>query len=69
MSENTFVVYLTDKHGGEMFKELINEKFLESAKRNLERHIMAAKLKPDFYHFFDVESAEIKFRNINDELF
>ena len=69
MKENTFVIYLTDKNGGEMFKELVSKIGIEPAKRGLERHLMAAKLNPDFYHFLDVQTAEIKCRNINDELF
>jgi len=62
MSENTLVVYLTDKNGCEMFKELICEKFVESAKRNLERHLMAAKLNPKHYHFLDVETARVEIK-------
>lgn len=62
--KNTVVVYITDKHGCEMFKEYIHKDFADSAKRNLQNHLDAAKLNPAYYHFLDVPTAEIKIKKI-----
>ncbi len=63
--ENTIVVYITDKSGCEMFKNYIHKDYLESAKRDLQNHLDAAKKDPEYYHFLDVETAEIKHYKIN----
>ncbi|MEY3501414.1 MAG: hypothetical protein RL308_3087 [Bacteroidota bacterium] len=42
--KNTVVVYITDKNGCEMFKEYVHKDYTDSAKRNLQRHLDAAKL-------------------------
>jgi hypothetical protein len=59
--ENTVVVFITDKNGCEMFKNYVNEAYIESAKRDLQNHLDAAKKDPSYYHFLDVETAEIKY--------
>ena len=41
--ENTLVVCITDKTGCEMFKNYIHKDYLESAKRDLQNHLDAAK--------------------------
>ena len=58
--ENTVVVFITDKTGCEMFKEYIHKDFIDSAKRNLQRHLESAKDNPKHYHFLDIETATIK---------
>ena len=58
--KNTVVVYITDKTGCEMFKEYVHKDFVQSSIRDLQRHLDAAKLNPKYYHFLDVETAEIK---------
>ena len=47
-----------------MFKNYIGESFVESAKRDLQRHIDSAKINPKLYSFLDVESAEIKIETL-----
>jgi len=64
MNEENVVVYLTDKNGCEMFREIISKKFSQSARRNLDRHLMAAKLNPKHYHFLDVETARIEIKEL-----
>ena len=63
-TKNTVVVYITDKHGCEMFKEYVHKDYTDSAKRDLQRHLDAAKLNPAYYHFLDVPTAEIKIKKI-----
>lgn len=58
--ENTVVVFITDKTGCEMFKEYIHKDFIDSAKRNLERHLACAIENPAYYHFLDIETAKIE---------
>ena len=58
--KNTVVVYITDKTGCEMFKEYVHKDNVDSSKRDLQRHLDAAKLNPKYYHFLDIETAEIK---------
>ena len=60
----TIVIYITDKTGCEMFKEYIGADYIDSAKRDLQRHLDAAKLHPEHYHFLDIETAEIKTRKV-----
>ena len=43
-----------------MFKNYIHKDYLESAKRDLQNHLDAAKKDPEYYHFLDVETAKIK---------
>ncbi len=62
--KNTVVVFITDKHGCEMFKEYVHKDYTDSAKRDLQRHLDAAKLNPAYYHFLDVPTAEIKIKKI-----
>lgn len=59
------VVYLTDKNGGEMFKEIVDLAYKDSAIRGVERHLMAAKLNPKHYHFLDIETARIESKILN----
>lgn len=58
------IVFITDKNGCEMFKEIIGKEYIDSAKRDLQRHLDAAKLNPAYYHFLDVPTAEIKIKKI-----
>ena len=62
--KNTVVVYITDKNGCEMFKEYVHKDYTDSAKRDLQRHLDAAKKNPKYYHFLDVLTAEIKIKKI-----
>lgn len=62
--ENTIVVFITDKTGCEMFKNYIHKDYLESAKRDIQNHLDLAKKNPAYYHFLDVETAEIKYYKI-----
>lgn len=62
--KNTVVVFITDKSGCEMFKEYIHKDFIDSAKRNLERHLACAIENPAYYHFLDILTAEIKIKKI-----
>jgi len=61
----TAIVYLTDKNGGQMFKEYCGIDYVESSKRTIQRYIDSAKLNPKLYHFLDIETAEIKVEFIN----
>lgn len=63
-AKNTVVVFITDKHGCEMFKEICFEDYADSAKRNLQRHLDAAKENPAYYHFLDVPTARIEIKRI-----
>ena len=63
-TKNTVVVFITDKYGCEMFKEYVHKDYTDSAKRDLQRHLDAAKLNPAYYHFLDVPTAEIKIKKI-----
>ena len=63
--ENTIVIYITDKSGGEMFKNYVHKDYLKYAKIDLQNHLKAAKKDPKHYHFLDVETAEIKHYKIN----
>ncbi|MFM2204439.1 MAG: hypothetical protein RLZZ605_1403 [Bacteroidota bacterium] len=56
----TAIIYLTDKNGAEMFKTYIGKSFIDSAKRDIQRHIDSAKKNPKLYSFLDIETAEIK---------
>lgn len=58
--KNTIVVFITNKTGCEMFKNYIHKDFIESAKRDLQNHLDAARKDPAYYHFLDLETAEIK---------
>lgn len=60
------LVFITDKHGCQMFKEICGEEFVESAKRDLQRHLDAAKLNPAYYHFLDVPTAKIEIIKISE---
>jgi len=62
--KNTVVVFITDKTGCEMFKEYVHKDYAESSKRDLQRHLDAAKINPAYYHFLDVPTAEIKIKKI-----
>lgn len=62
--KNTVIVFITDKTGCEMFKEICNENFVESSKRDLQRHLDAAKLNPKYYHFLDVPTARIEIKKL-----
>jgi len=62
--KNTVVVFITDKNGCEMFKEICFEGHADSAKRDLQRHLDAAKENPKFYHFLDVQTARIEIKRI-----
>lgn len=60
------LVFITDKNKCQMFKEICGEEFVESAKRDLQRHLDAAKKDPEYYHFLDVPTAEIKIIKISE---
>jgi hypothetical protein len=62
------IVYLTDKNGGEMFKNYVGEAFIDSAKRDLQRHINLAKIHPKMYHFLDIETAKIEVKYENNKI-
>jgi hypothetical protein len=59
------IVYLTDKNGGQMFKNYTSKLYIDSAIRELQNHINQAKKYPKIYHFCDIKSLEIKIENIN----
>lgn len=63
-TKNTVVVFITDKTGCEIFKEYVHKDYADSSKRDLQRHLDAAKLNPAYYHFLDVPTAEIKIKKI-----
>ena len=58
--ENQVIVYITDKSKAEMFKNYVSELHIDSAKRDLQRHLNDAKKNPKMYHFLDIQTAEIK---------
>jgi len=59
----TVVVYLTDKNKCKMFKNYVNELYIDSAKKELQNHIDNAKKNPKLYNFLDIETLEIKIDN------
>lgn len=58
------LLFITDKNGCEMFKEICGKGFEESVKRDLQRHLDIAKKNPAYYHFLDVPTAKIVTREI-----
>ena len=56
----TVIVYLTDKSKTKMFKNYVNELFIDSAVKELQQHINSAKKYPKIYNFLDIETLEIK---------
>lgn len=60
------LVFITDKNECQMFKEICGEDFVESVKRDLQRHLDAAKLNPAYYHFLDVPTARIEIIKISE---
>lgn len=60
------LVFITDKNECQMFKEICGEEFVESAKRDLQRHLDAAKKDPEYYHFLDVPTAKIEIIKISE---
>jgi len=59
------LVFITDKNECQMFKEICGEEFAESVKRDLQRHLDAAKKNPAYYHFIDVPTAKIVVRKFD----
>lgn len=59
------IVFITDKNECEMFKEVCGEGFEEPVKRDLQRHLDAAKNNPAYYHFIDVPTAKIVVRKFD----
>lgn len=56
----TAVVYITDKSEKRYFTEFTGEAFIDSSKRDLQRHLENAKLNPKAYSFLDLETAKIE---------
>jgi len=56
----TAKVYITDKSNKRFFVEITGEAFIESSKRDLQRHLEQAKVNPERYTFLDLESAKIE---------
>jgi hypothetical protein len=53
-------VYITDKSNKKYFVEITGELFIDSSKRDLERHLAQAKVNPIAYSFLDLETAKIE---------
>ncbi len=56
----TVKVFITDKSGKKFFVEITGENFINSSKRDLQRHLDNAKLNPTLYAFLDLETAKIE---------
>jgi hypothetical protein len=56
----TAKVYITDKSNKKYFVEITGELFINSSKRDLQRHLENAKLNPKAYSFLDLETAKIE---------
>ena len=56
----TAKVYITDKSNKKYFIEITGENFVDSSKRDLQRHLETAKLNPKAYYFLDLETAKIE---------
>ena len=63
--ESQVIVYITDKSKTKMFKNYISELYIDSAKRDLQKHLNDAKKNSKMYHFLDIETAEIKVKYLN----
>ena len=55
----TVKMYITDKSKKEYFVEFTGEAFTASVKRDLERHLVNARLCPIMYTFLDLATAVI----------
>jgi len=63
--EKQVIVYITDKKGGQLFKNYVSELYIDSAKRELQNHLNAANKNPKMYHFLDIETAKIEIQYLN----
>jgi hypothetical protein len=49
-----------------MFKNYVNPLFIDSAKKEIQKHIDSAKKHPLIYNFLDIDTLEIKIELITD---
>ena len=63
--ENQIIVYITDKSNCQMFKNYVSELYIDSAKRDLQKHLNDAKKNPKMYHFLDIDTAKIEVKYLN----